>query len=466
MPVAEHGVVAPEPLARRLAEMSAATGHDDVPTDVLDRHRLAVLDLLGALVAGAGTATARSVAEATIALTGDGRATTASGHTGVSTLAAAATNAAAAHALELDDVHADVTGWHPAASMVPALMAVGQVEDLHGRDVLDGIVAGYEVGGRIGAAMTPHHRRRGFHATGTVGALATAAAVARARRLDASDTASALGLASSMAGGTFGVLAGAVEAKHLHAAHAAVAGIWAVQLVVAGLPGPHGALEAPEGFFTAYAGGEWDAARACRARGHPWEIERQMVKPHACCAHVFGAIDAAVALRDRLPAPADRAEAIEVDTYDAAAVLDDSAPVSATAAKFSLPFCVALTLVDGLPHDHLSPADFDAAWERPDVRELARRVAVRRDDESDAAFPAQRTTTVRVRTADGEVVTHRVDQPRGMPRNPVSSEQLRAKFTGLARPVLGEGAAHVARLVDDISHTPHWSSEISAALTP
>ncbi len=438
------------PVLELLAGFAAGIDTATLPEDTAASYRIALLDLVGAWIVGRDTDSARVFG----AVRGEGSGTG-------DLLLAAAEAAAAAHALELDDVHSDVTGWHPSVAAVPPLLALGQRMPLHGADVLAGMVAGWEVGGRIGASITPAHRLRGFHATGTVGTIAAAASVGRARGLGPGLLAQALGLSTSLASGTFGVLAGAPQAKHLHAAHAALAGLLAVDVAVAGLPGPVGALDAPEGFLRAFSDGPHDHERLTRPLGAPWEIDRLMIKVHGCCAHSFGAIDAAHELRLAHPDVIDGDGPIDVLTYAAAAVLDDLRPADPVGARFSIPFCVAQALHAYSPEGVLDLAAFDEAEiRREDLLRTAARVRVHRWDESDAAFPARRRT----RVVAGDVSAE-VEQPRGMPDNPVSREVVRAKFAGLVTPRLGpERTERIAALVDEVATTPDWVGELHRAL--
>ena len=435
-----------EPALRTLARLSSGLDVDAMPPAAVAAYRVALLDLVGAWIVGRSTESA--------AILGAVRGSDGGSGTGTGDLMlAAAEEAAAAHALELDDVHSDVAGWHPSVAAVPPLLALGAQQPLHGADVLAGLVAGWEVGGRIGASISPAHRLRGFHATGTVGAIAATASLARARRLDETLTASALGLSTSLASGTFGILAGSPQAKHLHAAHAALAGVLAVATAEAGMPGPEGALDASEGFLIAFSDGAPDHARLLRPLGAPWEIDRLMIKVHSCCAHAFGAIDAAHELLRAHPEVLDADAPIDVDTYAAAAVLGEARPTDAVGARFSVPFCVAQTLHGWNAEGVLDLAAFaDEQIAREDLLATASRVRVHRWDESDAAFPGRRRTRIRV----GDVAVE-VDQPRGMPDNPVSAEVVRAKFLGLVVPMLGAArAGEVATLVDDVAVTPDW----------
>src|SRR2546430_17158563 len=97
-------------------------------------------------------------------------------------LAVALVNGAAAHALDYDDVNMAMPG-HPTVAILPGLLALAEIQQSSGREVITAFVAGYEMACRIGAALQPGHYNLGFHSTGTNRALRAAAGRARAARL-------------------------------------------------------------------------------------------------------------------------------------------------------------------------------------------------------------------------------------------------------------------------------------------
>jgi 2-methylcitrate dehydratase PrpD len=215
-------------------------------------------------------------------------------------------------------------------------------------------------------------------------------------------------------------------------------------------------------FFTAFAGGDVDRARLTRPLGQPWEIHRQMVKPHACCAHAFGAIDATVELMRSRPFDPATVDHIEVSTYDAAAVLTDREPADPVAARLSIPWCVAqAALHPGAPGLLGTGAFTHEALADPVARAIAAKVEVLGSEESDAVFPAQRRTRV-------EVVGHggaEVRTPRGMPDNPVSVAALRRKAHALVDEVLGaEAADELEGLVAEMCTVPRWAEAVHTVL--
>ena len=118
-------------------------------------------------------------------------------------------------------------------------------------------------------------------------------------------------------------------------------------------------------------------------------------------------------------------------------------------AQFSLPYCVAVALATGgAMLDQYSPD----ALRRPEILALARRVTV----VSDERVPDGDEPFVEVHLTDGRVLTNRVLIARGDPRNPLTEQELRAKFRTTAGQALSQAQvatlekaiARVADLVD------------------
>src|SRR5690606_7230318 len=83
-------------------------------------------------------------------------------------------NGSASHTVEFDDIFRDAI-YHPGCPTVAAALAVAESVNANGSDLLNAVIAGYEISTRIGAAIQPAHYRY-FHTTGTVGCLGAAAA--------------------------------------------------------------------------------------------------------------------------------------------------------------------------------------------------------------------------------------------------------------------------------------------------
>lgn len=172
------------------------------------------------------------------------------------------------HALDFDDFHPDFRG-HVGTVILPALLALSAADDItEGSRFLDAFVLGVEMAGRLGLAVGSGHYVQGFHNTGTLGALAAAAACARLINASAAQTANILAIAASQAAG-LRVQFGA-DIKPLHAGLAARAAVTAVQLTQHGVEAKtDGALA---GFLAAYSPATADPAKLTAGWGAPWRI--------------------------------------------------------------------------------------------------------------------------------------------------------------------------------------------------
>jgi len=421
------------------------------------RARLAILDTLGCMLAGAGEPAPESVRR-TVANWGEGACTLIGTDRHAPAPWAALANGTAAHALDFDDCE-DMGATHPSAVLVLALLALGEERQATGRDLLDAYIAGFEIIVRLGVAVNLSHYHRGWHATATLGAIGAAAASARLLKLDAKGTGYTLGLASSMAAGfkaQFGTMV-----KPLHAGLAAKAGVLSASLAAEGVTASTDVLDGGWSVLTLMAGPEaagFDGA--LQNLGDPLAIESYglVVKPYPCCSYIHGTLDGVLDLR--------RAEALSVSesagdiTGDItgvtsriparnAEILTYPRPEDPMQARFSLPYCTTVAVL----HGALTVADFTPeAVARPAVRAWLPKVTLEthpvHDKSSDLAHHEPDVVTLRL--AGGGERRIEVDHPRGTPARPLSEAEMFRKFQSCAVGVLGAGAAAAEAVVADL----------------
>ncbi len=336
-------------------------------------------------------------------------------------------NGTAAHALDYDDFEMGLRG-HPSAVLVPAILAEGEVLDASGLDMITAYIAGYEVWAELAERDLPTYHEKGWHPTGILGAIAAAAACAKLRRLDAAKTAMALALGASESAGimaNFGTMT-----KPFHAGRAAHAGIMAARLAEAGFTSSLDALEHPQGFLSAVspAGGP-DRTSEPRL-GDDWAIIRRglNIKPYPACGGTHRAIDSILGLLAKHPVKPE--EVREVCVHFGclmSKVLRNHQPETGLAAKFSMEFAMASSLIAG--RVGLSELT-DGFVRRTDVQDMMRRVSFDLTEESDPANPGWPPwEQVRIALKSGE----RIEGPRvaaatGHPKNPLSESQFHDKF--------------------------------------
>ena len=232
-----------------LAEFVSGLRQQTVPGRVRQVLQAAVVDAVGCGLFGLTTPAARIVQEFAREQGGPAEATLwASSGARVSSANAAMAIGTAIHAFDFDDHHR--AKIHPGAAVLPAVLALGEPHGVDGATALKALAAGYETMTRVSLAANPSSSRmRGWHLTGTCGTFGAAAAAAVILGLDASDTASALGLAGTQSAGLWAFNADGAMSKRLHPGRSAQSGIIAALLAAKGFQGPRQILETADGGF-------------------------------------------------------------------------------------------------------------------------------------------------------------------------------------------------------------------------
>jgi 2-methylcitrate dehydratase PrpD len=415
-------------ISQRLADFIGKTSYETLPADVHEMAKLCFLDWLGSAIAGTGALPTDIVIDLVKELGGNEEATMVTSGERTSSLWAAFVNGAASHIVETDDIHR--TGLvHPSVVVIPAGLAIAEREGSSGRDLITAIALGYEMAIRVGQALGPSHYEK-WHTTGTAGTFGAAAAAAKLLALDAEQTVWALGSAGTQAAGVWEFLADGAMSKQLHAGKAAMNGALAALLAQRGFTAAERIFDGEKGFLKATSR-DVRLEKLTEGLGDRWEMLGTSFKPYAACRHIHSAIDATVqALRGRQLPPRE-VERLTVRLYGAA--LDLCERVEATtpyAAKFNIPFCVATAVRYG----KVGPEAFtEERLEERDIKELMRRVVLKRDDELDELYPQKWPAVVEIVTRDGRREEVRVETPKGDPENPMSREDLAAKFRDLTR---------------------------------
>ncbi|MFQ5564954.1 MAG: MmgE/PrpD family protein [Paracoccaceae bacterium] len=425
MNLAASADTAAAPAAARLGAFIASASRVHGPL-ALERARTAFLDTIGCMLLGAPSAPARIARRA---MTGWGQGNAVLAGTGRIAPApwAALANGTAAHAYDLDD-HEDPGVTHPSAVLVPALLALAAERDPGGAELLDAYIVGLEAIMRLGEAVNFSHYNLGWHSTRTLGAIGAAAAAARLMRLDAVQAAHAVSLATSTGGGftsQFGT-----TAKPLHAGLAAQGGMVAAAMAGAGATSGPGALDGPVSLASLMVAPGEARFGALERLGAPWGIEEHglNIKIHACCSYTHRAIDGVLRLKAQDRIEPDDIAAIRVSLVEPhRAILPFDAAQTPAEALFSVPHTVALALIRGA----VTPADFTGvALADPAIRALATRVTVetRTPRCPEINIDPDDPDPVEIALAGGATLATSVAVPKGTPGDPLTADEVLAKF--------------------------------------
>lgn len=427
-------------MTERLSKFVAETGFDDLPQTAVERAKHHILDCLGVMLAGSQHPQAKLILDHVRSLGGNPRAGVVGSGFRTSAPQAAYANGTSGHVLDFDD-DSDTMIAHPSVTVLPAVMALGESASL-GRDLLTAYIIGLEICARValGPGFMPVHYERGWHATSTLGVLGAAAGGAKILELDSFQIGSAIGMAVSEAGGlksNFGTMI-----KPLHAGSAAAKGVTSAMLARAGVTANPNILEGPQGFYDLYGGlTTIDESAILDGLGKDFEIVTPGInlKKYPCCYFTHSAVDALLFLVEKHGLSWDQVRKIRCGIPQMACnVLTYHMPVNATEARFSLPFCLSSTLLNG----RLGIDDFDDEKVRQTkIREKMKMVDVTVEpslNKPGIALGARLTIT----TADGQSYTHELEKPQGSAENPLPWEAVVSKFRTCATPILDDREAN------------------------
>ncbi len=436
---------------RELAAFSSALRFEDLPSEVVAMARTCVLDTLGCCLFGATLTSVGKLA----ALVADENCGGQSAVFGLplrtSASNAALINAASAHAFQLDEIHIEAT-LHPGSLAVPAALALAEAHGgLSGRELIAAIVAGYEVGLRVGLTAKGGMFARGFHNQGTTGVFVAAATAARLLQLDAKQTQHALGLAGSQAAGLMAVQEGAM-AKGFHSGRAAQSGVYAAKLARLGYTGIPDVLEAQYGGFLSSLVGDCPHAALTADLGARWEILKVGFKPAPASN---GSITAMAALdeimrRHQLSAGDIESVTAHVSTntlHHCGWEYDPAKVQGVLAAQMNLRYGMAVMALERCA----TVAQFTEGKMRdPIIFDFVRRVKVELEPAFDAGGGKHRVACRAVVVCrNGVRHEAQVLFRKGSHEDPMAAAEIEEKFTDLADKTVSASIAR--RIVDTVS---------------
>ncbi|MCA1647063.1 MAG: MmgE/PrpD family protein [Chloroflexi bacterium] len=463
-------VAVDQSLSQQLAGFARRLSAEQLPTDVREHVKLLVLDVAGLCLVARDEDFARAIMDVVTEMGGVPESRPLGLDAPMPAASAALVGGTLTHGHDFDDSHVGST-IHTTSSVVPAALALAEVQRSSGVEVLVTIAAGLEVNARIGLGAGDGFHRRGFHPTGVCGALAASQVAGRLLGLDAARMAQAMGISGSMASGLReAYLGGETWAKRLHPGWAAHAGIIAARLARRDFSGPLRVLDGRFGLYNAMLGpGNWDSQRVVAGLGQEWEIRRIGFKPYPCGVVIHPYLDALHGLMDEHRLAGSDLAAIHCRVAPGALetvcepVDEKLHPTSGYQGKFSLQFCLASLAIDGeVGLDTFRP---EAAHDNR-VLELADRVTYEAD--SSLPYPRAHAAVVMVTTRDGQQFTRAETANRGSLENPMSAEDVRRKFRANAARVLDPaGIDALENEIMQLEHLPEARTVVDcAASTP
>jgi 2-methylcitrate dehydratase PrpD len=423
-------------LTQYVGQFVLQTKYENIPAEVTELGKKSILDGFGLALAGSRAESGPISRKYIEQCGGNGKATVIGTAMKTSSRFAALLNGISIHADDFDDTQLAAAKdrvygllMHPTVPVLPAIFALAEQRSVSGKEWLLAYQIGAEVECKIAEAISPRHYQDGFHTTGTCGPFGSAAACAKLLGFDLKTTLNSFGLAASQSGGlreNFGTMT-----KPYQAGHAAESGLVSAEMAGLGWTAAEQILEAERGFFHA-AGGSYDPSAMMNRLGQPWTFADPGVslKPYPSGSLTHPAMTELARLIQVNNIQADQVEKVDVGAnHNMTTTLLHHNPKTGLEAKFSMEFCIAILLLE---HKAVLGQFSDKVVQRPDVKEMIRKINFYVDPQAESAGFDKMTSILNITLKNGKVIAGQAAFGKGSPANPMSFEEAADKFRGCA----------------------------------
>ena len=447
--------------SKRLVEFLAGLPAENPGPALTGKATSALLDNLGCGLFGARQRWGQIVNKFVLSERSHGNATLFGSPNPVAPARAALANGTSTHGFEFDDTL--YAQSHPGAVVVPAALAAAEQVQAPGALLLVGIIAGYEMMGRLVQALGIDHGNRGYHTTGVAGPIAATVAAGLIMKLDVDQLLSAIGNACSSASGIKAFTQGTGGmTKRMHAGRTAESGVVACELARHGFTGPLAAIDGSFGLLQVIGGSGARPEMLDDGLGASFAIDNVCVKVYPSCAVTHSTAHALESLKQEFRFTPDMIKEIRIHTSNRGVVQNgDRDPVDAMAAQYSLPYCAGVAVAK----DPRNPSAFSEAQLRdPIVRQVSERTVLLVDEEMNRIYPTQLGARVEISLSSGQELQATVLDPHGSIADPCTPENIERKFRQLAASVKSPGAVdRILTAAHDLPNAPSMNA-LSAAL--
>src|SRR5213592_2695112 len=352
-------------------------------------------------------------------------------------------------AMDYNDIYWKADPCHP-SDLIAAPLALCESEGLSGKDLILATIIAYEIEMRLCEIGRPGVREYGWHHA-TLSALAAPVAVGRVLNLTPEQMVSAIGISASRTFCPGAVTAGKLtNMKNTVDPWAGRMGAESALLAREGFSGPEHIIDGKEGLFAVF--------KHVQYKGQPATFDGEALVrdlPTSSTSHYrildcgmksfpiealsHSPLTAMMKTVKKHNIKASDVKEIKVEVIARAAdILGDPhkyRPDSKETADHSLPYCMAVGLVDGM----VTPLQFKEERVRDhSLIPIMDKIKVVANEEFEALFPKFQPSRVTITTNDGKSHCTRVDVPKGDPRDPMTEEEIAVKFTALGGDVIGK----------------------------
>jgi 2-methylcitrate dehydratase PrpD len=426
-------------MSQKLSKFAYDLKIEKIPKNVIEKAKLHILDLLGIILAVNEFSNNLKVINLFKEMGGNKESTVLGTNIKIPAMNASFVNSYLSHSVDYDDTHL-ASAIHQSTTIVPTALALAEKLNKDGKEMLEAVIAGYEVNARIGLIAPWKFHLRGFHPTSTVGVFGATITAGKLLDLNEEQLTNALGIAGSMASGILQGIVEGVAVKPFHPAIASHLAIIATNLAKLGFLGPKEIFEGKFGIFNTYLKGEeFLFENAIKDLGENWETLNISLKPYPACHATHSSIDIARIFRDKYKLSLDEVESINF--YVPKICLDLVAepieeklrPSTPYSAKFSLHY----TVIKAFQKGWVGIWDFtEESIKDENTLKYMKIVKVYYeksfDKYGDKVIPAKAV----VFTKDGKKFEETVINHKGTPDNPLTKEEVITKFEDNLNPTV------------------------------
>lgn len=453
---------------RILARYACEARYDDLPKEVVEQAKIAILNILAVALGGyklrigglhleLAKEAGGGIAEST--LIGDGEK--------VSSPLAAYANGNLAFALDYEDVV--LYTLHAGPVVIPAALAVGEKVRASGKEVITATVLGYEIGTRIGLSMQPSPERGARVFGQQYTPFAPCVSAGRLLGLDADEMEIAFGVTGTYATVPsaykyFGIVNETRPMREVKLGWGwmSMAGVFGALSAQKGFRGGHGILDGDEGFWIMAGSDQCDFEKMTEGLGKTYLIMETEFKAHPSIAWnhpPHTAVKALISEHNIRPEDIDHVTVKGLGA-DRIADYDPTGPVDA---MFSLPYTIATTILG----EKLVPNMYsDSKLKDPGVKDLLKRISVESDPEADRIwFEEHREVfSINIALRSGRELKSEVEYPKDKP--PFGTAEVQNKFRELASLTLSsKRVEEIIKMIDSLDGLGDIS-ELAGLLKP
>jgi len=422
-------------LSRQIAEFVVGLKYEDLPADVVDTVKRFLYDSVGCAYGGYHTRDVNILRDIYMEMGGTAQATLIGFGDKLPAVNATLVNSLMIRALDFNDIYWKEDPSHP-SDLIPAALAVGELTGASMKEVITAVVIAYEFEQRLCEFAVPGVRERKWHHA-TLTQFVSPLVAGKLLGLTVDQLVYAVGINGSH-NHTIGCpTAGQLTMmKNTVDPMAVQAGVFAALMAQKGYSGTELVYEGKEGFKDVF-GPDWDDNKLLGGLGDSYRITTCSMKAFPTEALTHTHLSAVLKVVTENDISHDRIEEVTITTIARACdILFDPhkyRPESRETADHSLPYCVAAALVD---HKVTTQSFSDEKLKDPRIWAVIDKIKGEASDEFEQMFPAKQPSKVVVKTTDGKEYSEYLEYPKGDPREPMTVEDIEAKFNGLSAGLL------------------------------